>query len=451
MHINGKKSYNIDVLSDALQRDNAIIADKYEKVNKRTRIYFICNCGEEYDKLCLEIVSRAGAFCKICTKDNSINKLHKTRNAICTIETLNDIIQRDKAQLLIKYNTITKNTNIKFKCNCGEDSEKNCYQLILVSGAFCEACTRINWTNNIKRTNIERYNVECTAQAPHIKEIIKEKNLLNYGVENVFQSELIREKIKQTNLEKYNVEYPSQNKEIQEKMKETCLERYGVENPGQVDEFKNKMKESCLERYGVEHISQMQEFKEKCKETCLERYGVEHPSQTKEFIDKVKQTFIKNYGVDNPNKTPEIREKIRQTNLKRYNVEYPSQNKEIQEKIQKNAKKYKEYLMPSGEIRKVQGYEPFALDELVRIYEESDIITDRKDIPRITYKIEDKQKYYFPDIYIKSINKIIEVKSSWTYACKEDNIQEKAKATILKGYNYEVWIYDKKGVKLIKN
>ena len=30
--------------------------------------------------------------------------------------------------------------------------------------------------------------------------------------------------------------------------------------------------------------------------------------------------------------------------------------------LDRNAKKFKEYIMPSGEIRKVQGYEPFALE-----------------------------------------------------------------------------------------
>jgi hypothetical protein len=29
-----KKSYNLYVLSEALQRDNAILADEYDKVNK---------------------------------------------------------------------------------------------------------------------------------------------------------------------------------------------------------------------------------------------------------------------------------------------------------------------------------------------------------------------------------------------------------------------------------
>ncbi len=104
--------------------------------------------------------------------------------------------------------------------------------------------------------------------------------------------------------------------------------------------------------------------------------------------------------------------------------------------------------MPSGEIRKVQGYEPFALDELLKTNSETDILTNRKDVPRITYKIGDKTRYYFPDIYIPSENRIIEVKSTWTYKCKEDNIQEKKKATEEAGYIYETWIYAKNGNKI---
>ena len=94
--------------------------------------------------------------------------------------------------------------------------------------------------------------------------------------------------------------------------------------------------------------------------------------------------------------------------------------------------------------------EPGVAGITVKAYDETDIITDRKNIPRISYKIEDKQKYYFPDIYIKSLNKIIEVKSTWTYTCNEDNIKEKANATKINGYEYEIWVYDKNGNKIIK-
>jgi hypothetical protein len=445
-----KKSYNLEALSNALQRDNAIIADEYEKVNKRTCISFICNCGEEYDKMCLEIVSRAGAFCKNCTIKNQTKKMQAKKETICNLESLNSAIERDNAILLEEYDIVRSTTRIKFRCNCGEECIKHILQLVNISGAFCKKCTRVEWTKKTKNTNLERYKVECSAQAPHIKEHTKQKMLKTYGVDNVFRAKEVREKIKNTIMEKYNVEHVSQLQEFKDKIKQSCLKKYNVDNPMKNNEIKEKLKQSVLEKYNVEYFTQTPDFKEKCKQTCLERYNVEHASQTPEFREKVVKTFIERYNVDNPNKTPEIREKIRQTCLKRYNVEYPSQNAEIMERTQKNAKKYKEYVMPSGNKIKVQGYEPFALDELVKIYEESDIITQRKDIPRIKYNINEKQKYYFPDIYIKSINTIIEVKSTWTYKCKEDNIQEKANATKLAGYNYEIWIYDDKGNKTVK-
>ena len=45
-------------------------------------------------------------------------------------------------------------------------------------------------------------------------------------------------------------------------------------------------------------------------------------------------------------------------------------------------------------------------------------------------------------------NKIIEVKSTWTYKCKLDNIFHKEKATKELGYTYEFWVFDSKGKRL---
>jgi hypothetical protein len=166
----------------------------------------------------------------------------------------------------------------------------------------------------------------------------------------------------------------------------------------------------------------------------------------------VKEAFLKRFGVDNPNKTKEIRNKIKQTCLERYGVEHPSQSKEIQVKTQGNAKKYKEYTMPSGSIRRLQGYEPFAIDELIKEHQEENIKTDRKDVPRITYTSNGKTRYYFPDIYLPLLNKIIEVKSTWTYHCKTDNIKEKEEATKSAGYEYDIWVYDGNGNRIdVKN
>jgi len=443
--------YTPELLDEVFKRDNAVLVSYNGILSKRIRITFICHCGKKSSKLGYDLIKRIGAYCKECALQHGIDKTKRTlkerydKVPICTIESLHATLQRDHASLLNEYTSVTINTIIHFRCNCNKESNKNCLQLISISGAFCEKCTRTNWTQNTKDTNMERYGVECTAQAPGVKERIIQSNLKNYGVKNVFESKEIIEKIKSTNIERYGVEHYTKTEECKEKTKETNLQRYGVEYSTQREEVKDKMKATNLQRYGVEYYSQTAEMKEKIIETTLQRYGVEHYSQSDDWKEKTLKTNMERYGVSNSNKTKEIRDKIKATCIERYGVEHPSQCQEIMEKIQKNAKKYKEYKMPSGTIRKVQGYEPFALDELLKIYQEDDIITDRKNIPRITYIINDKKKYYFPDIFIKSINTIIEVKSTWTYQSKIDNIHEKENATKMAGYNYEIRIFDRKG------
>ncbi len=100
--------------------------------------------------------------------------------------------------------------------------------------------------------------------------------------------------------------------------------------------------------------------------------------------------------------------------------------------------------MPSGAIRRVQGYEPYAIRDLLKNYTEEQILTNRKDIPRITYTVEDTKHYYFPDIYIPHINTIIEVKSLWTFHSTL-HIHLKSAATREAGYIYEIWIFDSNG------
>ncbi len=99
----------------------------------------------------------------------------------------------------------------------------------------------------------------------------------------------------------------------------------------------------------------------------------------------------------------------------------------------------------SGAVRKVQGYETFALSELVKIFPEEQIKTDRKDVPRIQYSVNGKKKYHFPDIFLPPENKIVEVKSTWTYKCKADNVLLKKQYAEKQGFIYEIWCYDSKG------
>jgi hypothetical protein len=107
----------------------------------------------------------------------------------------------------------------------------------------------------------------------------------------------------------------------------------------------------------------------------------------------------------------------------------------------------KDYVLPSGKIIQTQGYEKYALDELIinEKIDESDIITGCKNVPEIWYCDESGKKHrHYVDIFIPSQNKCIEVKSTWTAEKKKDCIFLKQNAAKELGYNYEIWVYDSK-------
>lgn len=180
---------------------------------------------------------------------------------------------------------------------------------------------------------------------------------------------------------------------------------------------------SNLEKYGVINTGSVQDVKDKIQKTYQDKFGC-HPKQTKEVQDKWKATCLEKYGG------------------------HPNQNKEVQAKSEINSFAFKNYMMPSGCVVKYQGYENIAIDELVQIYEEEDISIGRSNVPTIDYFIGDEKHVYFPDFFIRSENKIIEVKSEWTIQLRRANIEEKALATIKAGYKYEIWIYNDKKVKV---
>ena len=132
------------------------------------------------------------------------------------------------------------------------------------------------------------------------------------------------------------------------------------------------------------------------------------------------------------------------TNIKKYGCGNPMQNLEIFNKSNNNAKKWKIYKFNNGKEVKVQGYEHLALSLLENKHKikQDDIITQFDN--EIYYTFIKKYHKYFPDIYIKSLNKIIEVKSDYVYIKElRKNIMKK-KACLYLGYNFEFWIFDGK-------
>ena len=164
--------------------------------------------------------------------------------------------------------------------------------------------------------------------------------------------------------------------------------------------------------------------------------------------EKIELTSMKNYGVSHYSKSRVVKENCKASNLEKYGVEYIAHVPSIHEKQHKY--KWKKYVMPSGDIRDIQGYEHFAMDELTKLYSEEQIITKRSGI-KYVYKGENH--YYYPDFVITSLRSlnIIEVKSKHTMYYKhfyERNIA-KRDACVSHGYIFEFWIYDKKGNKTI--
>ena len=59
-----------------------------------------------------------------------------------------------------------------------------------------------------------------------------------------------------------------------------------------------------------------------------------------------------------------------------------------------------------------------------------------------------KKHRQYVDIFIPSQNKCIEVKSDWTV--KEEDVLLKQQAVKDAGYKCEVWVYNRKGIKIEK-
>lgn len=137
--------------------------------------------------------------------------------------------------------------------------------------------------------------------------------------------------------------------------------------------------------------------------------------------------------------------------IAKYGVSHPMQSPEIYSKSKKGRYKFKQYQWPSGNISEVQGYEPYALNILLETFNEIDIIVEKDKMPPTWYYLEDgiKLHRYFPDIWIPSENKFIEVKSVFTFNLDKEYLYYKSKAIKESGYQFEIWVIENKKIKQV--
>lgn len=106
----------------------------------------------------------------------------------------------------------------------------------------------------------------------------------------------------------------------------------------------------------------------------------------------------------------------------------------------------------------VQGYEPQGIEWLLRKEPKlraKDIVTDHEGgVPTFRYKIGRRTRTYFPDIYIKKANLIVEIKSRFTLGLESGKgwrkNQQKAKAVLAEGYKFIMLVMGEKGHRLCR-
>jgi hypothetical protein len=346
---------------------------------------------------------------------------------------------------------VTRDTFIEGKCltsNCENNFSKTFRQL-KKSEAFCEVCSKVKRYKKSKDTCLKKYGVEYVLQVKEIKDkcnkVIKEK----YNVENISQLDEIKEKKIKTCQKNHGVNVSFESNEIKNKIKDKFIKKYGVDNPFKSEIIKETIKNTNLIKYGHENPQQNNDIKQKTKNTCLQKYGYENVLLLEKVIETRKQICFEKYGTDYFMQSELGKNIYKQTCLHKYGVENPQQVPEIAEKGSKNSYRSKLYTFPSGKQISCQGYEPFALNKLIKdeLINETDIVTGAKNVPIIWYNDETGKKHcHYVDIFIPSQNRMIEVKSTWTAEKKKDNIFLKQEAGKNLGYLYEIWVYNNKGI-----
>jgi len=400
--------YNNNALIDYCRQNSLVLLNNYNNVNINRNYYIegkciVENCIGVFNKTFRQLV-KTGGYCKSCMKNIGNNKI-KLSKVKYDSNVLIEYCNKSNIILNFDYSNeyVNRDTFIEGLCkndNCDKLFKKPLRELLKIGG-YCIDCSKENGKQKIVKTN-----------------------LIKFGVTN-----------------------PMQNENIKNKLKQSILNKYGVEHILKLEKIQQQIREKSMHKYGVPYVLQSSVIKEKSIETNLKKYGVKNPQQNKEIKEKTMQTNLIKYGNKSPTGNNIIKQKVIQTNLERYGVPHHSQNSEVAELILKNSYNKKEYILPSGNTLYLQGYEPFMLDHLLMIenIDEDDIFTKRNEVPEIWYNDKNgKKRRHYVDFYIKSQNRCVEVKSTFTNQ-EKNNVFEKQKAAKDLGLKYEIWILNKEG------
>lgn len=233
----------------------------------------------------------------------------------------------------------------------------------------------------------------------------------------------------------------SQNPKVKQKKRKSSRAKFGTNSPTQHPSIRKKITNSLIEHYKTNPKTKKVRLPKVKKSKAPGNILIDNPGRCNKcnslafYVTRKGRYWCNEYS----NSCPVMKtlNKTIQTNRT------PERKQEIVENIQKAKRgksKRKLFTFPSGNIVSVQGYEPWALELLLKNgIDETDITVNFEEMPKTVYFFKEKQRRYFPDIYIKSQNKIIEVKS--TYIFIKDYEQNLAKYFRCKSLGIEMEFY----------
>ncbi|ALX27541.1 MutH/Vsr/archaeal HJR-like endonuclease [Golden Marseillevirus] len=415
---------------------------------------FKCRCGLEGKSTYKRVRQESFSGCQDCLRKKS---------GILNQKEAEEIFERKGFKLLSKYESHKQKLN--FICSCGQESVVSSIRIARREKWYgCPSCIK----KGIKRTCMEKYGASCPLQGKEIREKMVEGWKEKWGTETPVLNPEVQKKRRETMIERYGVEYTQQNAELRQKTKKNNIQKFGVDNPMKDQKVRETFKESVSKRTKEQKL----ETKKKRETTNLEKYGdanlLKNPEMSKRFkesiakrdsdpedvarrVKKGRETCEKRYGVSNPMMTKEVQQKSRESYKLKTGYDHPCHNPEVMSKILKSSFRKKEFVMPSGEKFVCQGFEPLVLKLLLSEgIEEEDILSPTEQGIKIPYFFEGKECVYHPDIFVKSLNLLIEVKSDWTIdgnggkkPQERERTMEKLRACGRQGYNTRLYIFGK--------
>lgn len=182
----------------------------------------------------------------------------------------------------------------------------------------------------------------------------------------------------------------------------------------------------------------------KREHTCMEKYGV--PKTIIRNMPITRETRIARYGVPHYTSASEFSNKVAQTNMRVRGVRHHMQDDLAFKTSQKAQLRLKHHVTTDGGHFDCQGYEPHMLDLLVSHGISSTDITTS--IKSIHYEWDNKHRRYFPDIYVRSLNLMVEVKSEYYFNRDYKQNMVKHHATKAAGFDHIIVVFAKDGTLL---